>query len=418
MKSVTEISNVNSVVSDLSPGLDLGAALLASGVVETIPDTAMGTAVANAKPRKGKGKTHKPVVPVVPAGDVTVLPQAQTMADVGPVKVPEGAPVTFNLPADAAIQTGIADLANAMVAATYASSNVWIALAHFGEASGLAGNRPTAEAALRMIASDPDRFIPAGVSPNIKARIVKLCDKSAANSEFSRAASAIAAGSVLLHWLQKARELFDANPAATGWSRVVQRLTSASMANARTAIGKPVDASWDGEMVKAPCLPTILAAAADTEEKAQEGTTLARQNGASQGPGTGSAGRVAGNPPPVNPALVPANAQIAGDKATGKPTVPPVSGTPVPPPVVGSVSQLGIQPKPHVGKVQSVENVARSIPGDAPDEIRAGVQAQVDLILAAVDAIRGLFNSAANKSAVVPSAGLTILTGFEGFKIG
>ena len=417
-------SNVQSAVADLAPGLDLASALTASSVA---PPSVIGAALANAGKRKGKGKVAPPVtlpvVPVVtaaPEPEATILPQAGTMATVGPVKVPDGAPATINLPADQIVIAGVTALADAMTAAIYASSNTFIALASFGEASGLAGKREAAEACLRVIANDPDRFIPAGASPNVKARIVRLCDKGSAGSEFSRAVSAITAGSVLLHYLTKARELFDANPNATGWSRVVQRLVSATLADARTALGKPVDATWAG-VGDAVSLPTILAAAADTEKKAQAGTNAARNAGATvtTGNAIGSAGRTSNGS--GNPALAPATAQagvpnvptvvppvVPTDNVKG-PAVPPAP----PPPVTGPVV------KPHVGKLQSITSVALSIQGDAPDQIRKDVIDQVDLIVRAVDAIRSLFNSASQQPLTAnPAKGLAIMEGFDGFKIG
>lgn len=178
---------------------------------------------------------------------------------------------------DAATSKGITTLADAVTASMMSGANIYGSLALFGEAAGIAGNGDRVEATLRNVATNPDKYIPEQTALDVRAKIIRLCDKGRDPAEFSRAKAAVTAGSVLTFYIEQARVMSGkVDGGLTAMTRTTRLLLS-KCAEARTSHGSKVDSTWNGAGIE---LEGIIAKAAEQERNARSKTEASRAAGA------------------------------------------------------------------------------------------------------------------------------------------
>lgn len=315
------------------------------------------------------------------------LPSAPKKADPKPATPKPATPAVTPTkpPADDMIKRGLVNVATVIEATILGDGNVWLALAAFGEASGVAGKRDKATATLRQIADHPVEFL--GHLPiDVRNKILKYVDKSAQGSEVSRSVSALTAGAVLPHYVAQVRTALAQSEGSfgAGMTRCIVNLIP-PCAVARTELGKKPPQGWNGSPHVN--LPEIMGRAADTEKKAQEKVAAAREASRK------AAEELAKIKERDGTADTTGSAGNTGDKSDPKQN-PALN----PPPA-------GVLLKSDWGKaLEGIENASKGLPKLFPDANKAAFNAELVKLQGAVSALRQLFKAAdASKAKALPN---------------
>jgi hypothetical protein len=281
-----------------------------SNVSSVAPVSAVVSADTSPKPVASKPVASKPVTKATKIPHAKILP-AKDAAKAEPKK-------PAHVPAKPDYATATTTIVDAVTASLVGGANIYVAMAKYGEAAGIAGDRKLVTQTLQNIFKYPDVYLPANCPVDTRIAIRNRCDKGKDEAEFSRTVTAVTSGSVLVYYYdlalaEKSKIEGGLRDGKAGLKSVVIGLLS-PCAKARTERGKPVDAGWNGA-------PEIDLAAhlerGTAKDKANnEKTRAARQVGTSvakTGPLSNVTAGKAVNPAPVAGPL--ANVQAAAEAA-------------------------------------------------------------------------------------------------------